>query len=75
MADDVALVIKALLLPATAMGNVATDFRGAVSTGGFDGGGVVPPPPESFLHDDAAANKNTNAQNLFLHTSFMFINF
>ena len=74
MADDVALVIKALLLPATAMGNVATDFNGAVSTGGFDGGGVVPPPPESFLQD-AAATRNANTQTLFLYTSFMFINF
>ena len=75
MVDDVALVIKALLLAATAMGNVATDFSGAVSTGGFGGGGVVPPPPESFLHADAAATRNTNAQTLFFINKLMFINF
>ena len=76
MADDVALVINDPLPAAAAIGNVATDFNGAVSTGGGGGGGgVVPPLPESFLHANAAANRNTNTQTPFFMCKVMFNNF
>jgi len=66
MLDDVTLFIKDPLPAAAAIGNVATDFNGAVSTtGGGGGGGVVPPSPAFFLQADAAANRNTNTQTPF----------
>src|SRR5688572_30929795 len=73
MPDDVALVIKDPLLPATAIGNLATDFNVTVSTtGGGGGGGLFPPSPASFLQADAAANRNTNTQtSFFIHKLYI----
>lgn len=66
ISDDRGLTIKDPLLPATAIGNVATDFKGAVvAGGGGGGGGGVLPPPEFFLQADTSDINNTNPQNPF----------
>jgi hypothetical protein len=66
IAEEVVLFMKELLLPAAAIGKVATDFNGADSTtgGGGVGGGFVegPPSPEFFLQEDSVANNSINPQ-------------